>query len=166
MIWWNEEAQTPQKCIFCAHLLDEGWKKTRCSQVCPTGSLSVVQIEDADMEKLVQQEGLKVLHPEYKTKPRVYYKNLFRYDRCFIGGSLAVELKGQTECAEGAKVTLMAPDGKKLAETTADTFGDFKFDGLEENTGLYTLEIEYQGRDKKTVTVELTASVNAGTINL
>jgi len=38
VIWWNDELDLPQKCTFCAHLLDEGWDKPRCVQVCPTGA--------------------------------------------------------------------------------------------------------------------------------
>jgi tetrathionate reductase subunit B len=39
-IYWNEELKIPQKCTFCAHLLDKGWKEPRCVQACPTGALS------------------------------------------------------------------------------------------------------------------------------
>jgi len=28
-----------QKCTFCAHLLDQGWKEPRCVEVCPTQAL-------------------------------------------------------------------------------------------------------------------------------
>ena len=34
-IYWNEEEQLAQKCTGCAHLIDEGWTQTRCSQGCP-----------------------------------------------------------------------------------------------------------------------------------
>ena len=56
-IVWNEEAQAPQKCTMCAHLLDKGWEKTRCVQSCPTGALSMLFLEPADMEALARNEG-------------------------------------------------------------------------------------------------------------
>jgi Fe-S-cluster-containing dehydrogenase component len=107
VIWWNEERNIPQKCTLCAHLLDAGWKEPRCVQACPTGALRVIRAEDAEMQKIVDSENLECLHPEFNTKPRVYYKNLYRYLKCFIGGSVAFEKEGITDCAEGARVALL-----------------------------------------------------------
>ena len=54
-IWWNEEKQIPQKCTFCAHLLDAGWKAPRCVQACPTGALSVASLlEEEEMKRTDQ----------------------------------------------------------------------------------------------------------------
>jgi len=39
LIYWNEEKNIPQKCTFCAHLLDNGWKEPRCVESCPSGAL-------------------------------------------------------------------------------------------------------------------------------
>jgi len=141
-VWWNEELQVPQKCTFCAHLLDDGWKEPRCVQACPTGAL---------------------LHPEYGTQPRVYYKNLYRFARCFIGGSVAREVNGVTDCVEGARVTLRQ-GSSNIAATVTDNYGDFKFDNLEENSGSYTVEISWPGHETKTLAVDLKTSVNLGTI--
>ena len=33
--------------------------------------------------------GLEVMRPELGTRPRVYYRNLWRYTKCFIGGTLS-----------------------------------------------------------------------------
>lgn len=164
-IWWNDEQNLPQKCGFCAHLLDSGWKEPRCVQVCPTGALRVLSVEDFKMENMVTSEKLEVLHPEYKTKPRVYYKNLYRYDRCFIGGSVTIEENGVKDCAEGARVSLIK-DEKKIAETVTDNYGDFKFDRLEENSGKYIIEINYQDYAQKTMQLDLQRSVNIGDIYL
>jgi len=106
-IWWNEEKEVPQKCTLCAHLLDEGWKEPRCVQACPTGALRLINTEEPEMERINELEKLELLHPKYKTRPRVYYKNLYRYFECFIGGSVAVEQDSVIDCAEGAKVTLI-----------------------------------------------------------
>ena len=65
----------------------------------------MVRAEDAKMQAIKQSDLIEVYQPHYKTKPRVYYKNLYRYTRCFIAGSVA--LKDTDECAEGARVTLL-----------------------------------------------------------
>jgi Fe-S-cluster-containing dehydrogenase component len=161
-IWWNEEHALPQKCTLCAHLLDQGWKEPRCVQACPTGALRIVKIEDGEMENLITAEGLEPLHPEYHTKPRVYYKNLFRYTHCFIAGSVAVERDGVSDCAQGATVTLIKDSEKR--QVTTDTFGDFKFDNLEENSGIYHIEISYEGREMKTLEAEVGKSASLGTV--
>jgi Fe-S-cluster-containing dehydrogenase component len=161
-IWWNEEHTLPQKCTLCAHLLDEGWKEPRCVQACPTGALRIFKIEDGEMENLITAESLEPLHPEYHTKPRVYYKNLFRYTHCFIAGSVAVERDGVSDCAQGATVTLIKDSEKR--QVTTDTFGDFKFDGLKENSGIYHIEISYEGREARTLEIDLKKTLNAGTI--
>jgi Fe-S-cluster-containing dehydrogenase component len=164
-IWWNEERQVPQKCTFCAHLIDEGWKAPRCVQSCPTGALRAVSCEDLEMSRIVQQEGLEVLHPEFKSKPRVYYKNLYRYQRCFVGGSIAVKRQDLEDCVNGATVILRKA-GAKMAETISDTFGDFKLDNLEERSGKYLLEIGHADFGRKELEVEVITSVNVGTIYL
>ena len=165
-IWWNEENNVPQKCTFCAHLLDEGWKEPRCVQACPTGALCVRYVEDSEMQDIIKAERLEAYEPKYKTRPRVYYKNLYRFTKCFIGGSVAVQVEGKSECAEGAKATLVGASNEKIDEFVTDNYGDFKFDDLEENSGKYTLEIVYPGYEKKTLEVDLKTSLNVGTIFL
>jgi Fe-S-cluster-containing dehydrogenase component len=165
-IWWNEESNVPQKCTLCAHLLDDGWKKPRCVQVCPTGTLTVQHAEDAEMQAIIQKEKLEVYHPEYKTSPRVYYKNLYRFDKCFIGGSVAVRKDGREECAGGAAVTLLGATSEKLDSCLTDNYGDFKFDNLKEDSGKYTVEIAYAGYEKKSLPAELKKSLYLGVIFL
>ena len=164
-IFWNKELNIPQKCTFCAHLIDTGWKQTRCAQSCPTGALTVINVEDTDLQEIIKKEKLEIYRPELKTRPSTYYKNLYRFTRCFIGGSVAITVNGKNECAEGAKVTLLK-DGSEIAETIADNYGDFKFDNLPENSGKYTLKIELAEYNTKTVEVELKQSLNAGVIRL
>jgi Fe-S-cluster-containing dehydrogenase component len=163
-IWWNEELQIPQAWPFDAHLLDQGWQQTRGQQACPTGAMRALKLEDAEMARMAREEGLEVMKPELGSKPRVYYRNLWRYSKCFIGGSVAAEANGAVDCVEGASVRLLK-GGALIAETTTDNFGDFKFDRLEENSGRYGVEISAQGR-KKAVEATLGASVNLGEIRL
>ena len=164
-IWWNEEKNVAQKCTLCVHLLAEGWKEPRCVQSCPTGAMRIVKAEEAQMQQIIKQENLEVFHPEYKTQPRVYYKNLYRYLKCFIGGDVAFKKDGLIDCAEGARVTLFK-SSQKIGEILTNNYGDFKFDNLDEKSGQYTLEIMYKGYEKKTIEVELAASKSVGTILL
>lgn len=165
-ICWNEELDIPQKCTLCAHLLDDGWEKTRCVQSCPTGALSMHHVKDSEMQEIIKAERLEVYQPEHQTSPRVYYKNLYRFTRCFIGGSVAVQVNGRDECAEGAKVTIFNAANEKISECVTDNYGDFKFDNLEENSGKYTVQIVYTGYATKSIRVTLTKSQNIGTIYL
>ena len=166
-IWWNQEQAAPQKCTLCAHLLDQGWKKPRCVQACPTGALRAEFVEDAEMSRICQAEKLEVLQPEANTntQPGVYYKNLYRFNKCFIGGSVAMKREDVVDCAEGASVTLLKGQ-EKLAEAVTDNFGDFKFDGLTANSGNYTVQVQLPGFPEAEVAVELTLSKNVGTILL
>jgi hypothetical protein len=164
-IWWNEEKQLPQAWPFDAHLLDAGWTQTRGAQVCPTRAMRTLHVEDEEMQRIAREEKLSVLHPELKTKPRVYYKNLDRWTRVFVAGSLAGEIGGVTECVEGARVTL-EKDGAKLAEALSDPYGDFRFGGLEEASGTYKLRVADGRFTPKTFEVSLGKSTVLGTIML
>lgn len=165
MISWNEEKEVPQKCTFCAHLLDQGWQEPRCVQACPTGALRVVLSEDSEMKDIIEAERLEIFHPEYATNPGVYYKNLYRYESHFIAGSVAYDDNGVIDCAKGA-TTKLFQDQIQLAKTVTDSFGDFKFDKLAKNSGRYILEINLEGHKKKELAVDLYTSINIGTIML
>jgi Fe-S-cluster-containing dehydrogenase component len=163
VIWWNKEKEIPQKCTLCAHLLDQGWQKTRCVQSCPTGALSLLKIEDREMIEMAEREHLERLYDEKGTLPRVYYRNLYRFEKCFISGSVAFEKDGVTDCVEGSLVSLIK-DFKTIEETSTDNYGDFKFDGLDEESGGYSLKISLKSGEEKSVNVDLKMSVNVGVI--
>lgn len=164
-IWWNEESKIPQAWIFDAHLLDQGWTEPRAAQVCATAAIRAVKIEDVEMARIVQDEGLEELKPELKTKPRVWYKNLGRYTKCFIGGSLAIERDGIVDCVKGVRLTLHK-GADQLGETASDVYGDFKFDGLEADSGDYRVSIEVAGGGVRDVEVSMTQSVYLGEIRI
>jgi Fe-S-cluster-containing dehydrogenase component len=164
-IWWNEEHQVPQAWNFDAHLIDDGWQQTRGHQSCPTGAMRAVYVEEAEMARMVRDDGLEVMRPELKTKPRVYYKNLWRYAKCFIGGSVAAEADGVVDCVEGAIVRLLK-DGAVVAETTTDNYGDFKFDKLDEESGAYVVEVKGERGATKTIEAKLGVSINLGEIRI
>ena len=159
-IWWNDELQLPQHWPFDAHLIDQGWLKTRGQQSCPTGAMKAISVEDEQMAFMATAEGLEVLRPELGTKPRVYYRNLWRYKTEFIGGSVSKAANGVVDCVEGAKVVLKK-DGQVVAELATDNYGDFKFDRLAPDSGAYTVEVA-----GKTIEVALGKSVYLGEIRI
>jgi Fe-S-cluster-containing dehydrogenase component len=141
-IVWNEEQQLPQTWIFDAHLLDADWSQPRCQQVCPTDVFEAVKIDDVAMKERAQSEGLRRLHEELGAAPRVWYRDLDRWETCFIGGSVSATIDGQVECVTDAKVTLLH-DGVEIAQTTTDAFGDFQFKKLPKDGGLYEVEARH-----------------------
>jgi Fe-S-cluster-containing dehydrogenase component len=162
VIYWNEEAQVAQKCTGCAHLLDEGWTETRCSQVCPADAIKLVLADDAEMAAQAAAEELEVLQPELGAKPRVYYKNLYLFDKAFVAGNVVF---GDTdECAEGAKATVKA-DGQVVGTAATNNYGDFYVDKLEPGKE-YAVTVEAAGYAPAACTVKLDKSQNLGAIIL
>ena len=94
------------------------------------------------MQEKARKEGLKVLKPDLKTKPRVWYRGLERWETCFVGGSVSAEVAGVVECIEGAEVTL-SQGRKVLATTVTDGFGDLRFDSLPMDVGAYRVEVTH-----------------------
>jgi Fe-S-cluster-containing dehydrogenase component len=138
-IYWNEESGLPQKCTFCAHLLDQGWKEPRCVEVCPTKALVFGDLDDPESEvskRLAEEEG-EVLHPEYGLKGNVWYLNM---PKRFIAGSLVF---GDTDKCAGAVAVTLLGDGERR-ETRSNGFGDFEFEGLAKDKE-YTIEIDHPG---------------------
>ena len=160
VIEWNEEKQIPQKCTFCAHMIDQGEKEPRCVEVCPTEALIFGDLDDPNSKiaKLIAEGNTEPLHPEYGLKEKVVYTNI---PRKFIAGT--VVYGDNDECAEGATVTLSG-NGKKMT-TKTNLFGDFEFEGLADSTD-YTVKIEAKGYKTKEMTAKTTIDVNLGVIML
>lgn len=164
-IKWNEDLDIPQKWIFDAHLLDQGWKEPRCVQACPTGALRALKVSDEEMRKIVLDEDLRVLGEEYKTRPRVYYKNLGRYTHAFLGGSVSHSISERQECVPNAAVSLVKA-GELVASTNTDTFGDFKFDNLPVDSGTYEVKVSHSRLGMAACKVDLKGSVYIGVLSL
>ncbi len=134
VIYFNDDLNIAQKCTFCAHLLDQGWKETRCSDACPTGAFTFG--DEEDLKDVIAKAEL--LKPELPTRPRVYYLNL---PKKWIAG--AVYDSEADECTEGATVTAEnVQTGEKVSAVT-DHYGDFWLKDLKD--GAYTLLIEKAG---------------------
>lgn len=160
VIEWNEEAQLPQKCTFCAHLLDEGEKVPRCVESCPSGALVFGDMDDpkSEISKLMASAKAEVLHPEYEMKERVTYLSL---PRKFIAGTV---IYGDVdECAEGAKITLSG-NGKDKTITTNE-FGDFEFDDLPDNID-YLVKVEAKNYNSRQMHASTTTDTYLGIITL
>jgi Fe-S-cluster-containing dehydrogenase component len=139
-ITWNDELKVAQKCTGCAHLMDEGWTQTRCSQGCPTGAMKLVLADDDEMSAVVASEGLEAYRDDLGTKPRVYY-NLYRWTKVFVAGT--VVFADTDECAEGAEVTI-SKAGAVVAKTVTNNFGDYRVDKLDKDVE-YTVSVAAAG---------------------
>ena len=161
VIYWNEEKGLPQKCTFCAHLLDNGWKLPRCVEACPTNALIFGDLEDPDSQisKIMASQDLEVLHPEYGLEPRVHYIGL---PKRFVAGSV-IFADQDDEWAENVAVSLKGKTTEKTVMT--DNFGDFEFEALQPETE-YIIKLEYKGYAPQEFHVRTRADVYLGEIVL
>jgi Fe-S-cluster-containing dehydrogenase component len=158
-IYWNEEANVPQKCTFCAHLLDnKDWKPgiPRCVHSCPTGAQEFVEMEEAEFAKFCKENGYEGFRTaDLKNAPNVVYKNLHKYTKNFVTAGVLVN----GDCFENATVSLKDSKGAAVATQKTNFFGEFKFDGLE--NGEYAVDVDAAG--KKT---SLKAKIDSQSLNL
>ena len=162
VVFWNESRNLPQKCTFCIHLLEKGWKEPRCVESCPTLALQFGDADDPNSEvsKIIASGKAQPLHPEYNTKPKVYYIGI---PKTFIAGSI---IYGDTdECAEGAKITLTNTENQQTKTTTSNNYGDFEFEDLE-NGKPYTIKIEHPAYKTHTANINLKTDTYIGDITL
>jgi Fe-S-cluster-containing dehydrogenase component len=160
VIEWNEEAQVPQKCIFCAHMLDHGEKEPRCVESCPTQALIFGDLDDPESQvsKMLKQDSWEKLSPEFNLKEKVLYQGL---PRRFISGTVVYQDKNA--CAENVRVELSDGAAKKVSMTNA--FGDFEFEGLDENK-MYHVKIASSGYKEEKREIKTYKDVHLGEIFL
>jgi Fe-S-cluster-containing dehydrogenase component len=155
-IYYNTDTLLPQKCTLCAHRLDAG-ETPRCMQACPAAA---IQIGDYNsLKPLIDASGAESFHPEYGTKPRVYYIGL---PKTFIAGSVVNSKTG--DCVAGATVTATDPSGK-VVSTTSDLIGGFFLDGLATGTN-YNIAVSLTGFTSKTVSGVAASNNNYGDITI
>lgn len=153
-VYWNEEKNIPQKCTGCAHLLDDPNSPIRVPRCVDNCHVNVIQFGE---ESELDLTGAEVLHPEYGTKPRVFYRGL---PKKFIAGT--VYDPEIDEIIEGATVVAEGEAGTYQAVT--NSWGDFWLRGLED--GKYTVTIT-AGDKVKTIDVDATTEdVGLGDIAL
>ena len=156
VIYFNAEISIAQKCTFCAHLLDDGWKEPRCVDACPTDALRFGEEEELQP----YMDGTELLKPEHMTRPRVYYKGLL--NKFFVAGT--VYDPAADECIEGCVATLTARDGHIFSVQT-DDFGDFWFERLA--PGEFSLLLEKDGyKARRLDGIDVSRDLNVGDIAL
>ena len=116
------------------------------------------EVEPEEIEAKLDAGELQVYHPEYKTKPHVLYKNLYKFTKNFVSAGVLVE----GDCFEGAIATIKGADHEETQ--TTNFFGEFKFDALDD--GKYTIAIQGDGRVYNTEIEIKGESLNLGFINL
>lgn len=161
LITWNEEKDIPQKCNFCAHLLDAGWKAPRCVEACPTGALVFGDLDDPDSEvaKLINENDTEALSPAFNLAPKVFYLSL---PKKMITGEVVLADR-QDICPSDVEVCLNGESYNRTVKT--DYLGDFEFDRLESNAD-YTLTISHPGYKDVEMKIKLHTDVDVGELFL
>ncbi len=159
-ISWNEAAALPQKCTFCAHLLDAGWREPRCVEACPTQALVFGNAADpaSPLAKRLADVRTEKLPPG-AGDPAVVYSAL---PAPFIAGEIVLGDR-TNEPAAGIPITLK--NGAGAQRSVTDAFGDFEFTGLEHGAR-YVLSISHAGYMPCELSIQAGDDGNVGTIEL
>lgn len=164
-VFWNEELQIPQHWPFDAHLLDRGWAVPRCVEVCATGAIQALKVDDGTMKEIAASQNLSVRHPEYRTGSRVHYKNLCRAESEFVAGTIVTSVDDKIECAVGAIVELYCEE-TLIAAVESDAFGDFRFQGLRRGSGPYRIRIAWNETSSEAYVDTLASSRYIGKVDV
>jgi Fe-S-cluster-containing dehydrogenase component len=165
MIFWNRQAAVPQNWNFDAHLLDAGWTEPRCAQACPTNAIRALKLDDEELAKRIEEEGLSTLNPELNTKPRVFYRGLNEVLCHLITGNICeVAGNGRQQNLAGVEVVLIdsAEGGERSTKT--DAFGDFRFDGLTADVSTIEVRLRRNGMEIPIASRQRSGSLNLGTL--
>ena len=163
-VFWNEELEIPQAWPFDAHLLDNGWEKTKVETVCPTDVFRSVKTTDKQMIRIIEEEELTTLGEKEGAKPRVYYKNAHVFNNAFLGGTVVTEKDGIEDCVAGA-VAIAKHSGQEIGRSETDAFGDFKIAKLAKGLGSVTVEIEFEGSTQSRE-IQMDESLYLGTFSI
>lgn len=153
VIYRNEALNIAQKCTGCAHLVDRKWPIAvpRCVDNCHKDVFQFGEESELDLT------GTEILHPEYGTKPRVYYRGL---PKPFVAGTVYDPV--EKEVITGAVCTLQGETGEFTVKT--DNFGDFWLRDLPK--GDFTLTIQANGKSKSMAVSTKDKDVGLGDIPL
>lgn len=160
-IVWNEELGMPQKCTFCAHLLDDGWREPRCVEACPTGALLFGDPTDpaSEISRRRATASVESLQPAHGGASLVCYIGL---PRRFVAGEVVFADRIDAP-APGVLVTLH--QAGRTIKTETDAFGDFEFDGLEADAH-YVLSARHAGYRTIELALVTRNDLNVGTLVL
>jgi len=160
VIYWNDEKNIPQKCTFCAHLLDQGFLEPRCVEACPTDALIFGNLDDptSKVSQKILSSDIEALRPGYGLMEKVVYTGL---PKKFVAGTV---IYGDTgECAENIPVNLICNGECRIGRT--NVFGDFEFEGLPDNSKC-SIEITAPGYNSYKIEVITRTDIYLGRIML
>jgi len=113
-----------------------------------------VYMEDAEFDKLIEDKGLVSIVPK-EVSPRVWYKNLHRFNKNMIAGEVAY-MDGDTEVCVPSLDVELKKDGEVIQRSRTSTFGEFYFDHIEKHSGEYEVCAEIPGRGSVSTTITMT----------
>ena len=158
VIYKNKELGIAQKCTGCAHRVDEGLLP-RCAEVCPHDAIVFGEATDS-VFKQGAGEPLEIYHPEYETKPRVYWKGL---PKPWIAGVVIDETKDEVIADAAVTAVDLADNG--TVTVRSDAFGDFWIKGLAQDRK-YNVEIKKDGYENFRAVVTTEGDQDLGTVSL
>ena len=167
VIYWNEKEGTPlarglpQKCTFCAHLLDEGYRQPRCAESCPTNAITFGDLEDpkSEVSRLIKNGGTETMIPELGIDTAVRYIGL---PKPMMGGSVIFEDTG--ECGVDVEVTLSDNSGQRI-RTKTNNYGDFLVERLQAG-GKYEVRLDHPGYLPERRSIIVDGDANLGEVFL
>jgi len=159
-IFWNPASNLPQKCTFCAHLIDQG-QTPKCVVQCHMSAITFGDLDtpSSAVATLVASGTAQALHPEYGTQPKVYYIGL---PMTFLWATVVDSKTGSY--LQGAAVSVKNSSGQTF-NSTVDNYGEFCIDGLVSGQ-TYTLTISLSGYTTFTQSVNLTTDTYLGNLQL
>jgi len=155
-IYYNKDLLIAQKCTGCAHLLDDGWERTRCALNCPNDAIKFVDVESLDVFK--NDPDYETIKPELGLPVRVFYKGILKR---FVAGTVYDPV--EKEVIIGAKLTLKDKASDDTREMETDWAGDFWFMDVKDGAD-YSLTIAYGGKKKVIDGIDTADDVNLGDI--
>ena len=155
-IYYNKDLLIAQKCTGCAHLLDDGWERTRCALNCPNDAIKFIDVDSLDVLK--NDPDYETLKPELGLPVRVFYKGILKR---FVAGT--VYDPKEKEVIIGAKLTLKDKASGDTREMETDWAGDFWFMDVKDGAD-YSLTIAYGGKKKVIDGIDTADDVNLGDI--
>lgn len=160
-IYWNEALNTAQKCTFCAHLLDEGWKQPRCVEVCPTQALVFGDLHDSSsaVATRMAEPEIEELRPELANRTLARYIGL---PKRFVCGEVVLADQAD-QPAPGVTVTLRR--GGEVLTLATDSYGDFDFKSVTPDEQ-YLLQVSHPGYAAREIKVSTAADVVMGEVRL
>ena len=160
-IYWNEAANIAQKCTFCAHLLDDGWKLPRCVEACPTQALVFGDLHDSSsaVAARMAEPAIEELRPDLNNRTLARYIGL---PKRFVCGEIVL---GDKPLEPAAGVTVSLRRGGEVQSAVTDSYGDFEFRTVQPNEQ-YVLQVSHPGYRSREVQVSTRADADLGAVQL